>query len=124
VNQPVFTGGAIRTNPRARAEIRIGGNTIDLSNGTEIEIASLTDQVTQIALSRGRLDLRLRQIGDGETVEIDVPQGGIWLLGSGAYNIDVGSGDQPPRSRFSMAPHILSGPAAPTRRSRPVRWRF
>jgi hypothetical protein len=108
VNQPVFTGGAIRTNPRARAEIRIGANTIDLSNGTEIEIASLTDQVTQIALSRGRLDLRLRQIGDGETVEIDVPQGGIWLLGSGAYDIDVGSGDQPPQvTVFDGAAHFV-----------------
>ena len=83
VNQPVFTGGAIRTDPRARAEIRIGANTIDLSSGTEIEIASLTDQFTQIALSRGRIDLRLRQIDRGETVEIDVPQGGIWLLGAG-----------------------------------------
>src|SRR6266852_3277753 len=83
VNQPVFTGGAVRTDPRARAEIRIGANTVDLSNGTEIEIASLTDQFTQIALLRGRIDLRLRQIGVGETVEIDSPQGGIWLLGAG-----------------------------------------
>ena len=97
VNQPVFTGGAIRTDPRARAEIRIGANTIDLSTGTEIEIASLTDQFTQIVLSRGRIDLRLRQIGAGETVEIDFPHGGIWLLGPGTYDIDAGSSDQPPR---------------------------
>src|SRR6266481_5216235 len=97
VNQPVFTGGAIRTDPRSRAEIRIGANTIDLSNGTEIGIASLTDQFTQIALSRGRIDLRLRHIGVGETVEIDSPQGGVWLLGPGIYDIGAGNNEQPPR---------------------------
>lgn len=95
VNHPVFTGTAFRTEPQARAEIRIGANTIDLSNSSEIEIASLIDQVTQIALSRGRIDLHLRQVGEGESVEIDTPRGGVRLLGSGKYDIDAGSGDQP-----------------------------
>jgi hypothetical protein len=97
VNQPVFSGAAIRTGPRSRAEIRMGAHTINLSNGTEIELTSLTDQLAQIALSRGRIDLRLRQIGERETVEIDAPQGGIWLQGPGIYDIDAGSSDQPPR---------------------------
>src|SRR5712672_2032025 len=100
VNQPVFTRGAIRTDPRARAEIRIGANTIDLSSGTEIEIASLTDQFTQIALSRGRIDLRMRQIDRGETVEIDLPQGGVWLLDPGNYDIDAGRSAR--RSRIAV----------------------
>jgi hypothetical protein len=108
VNQPVYTGGRIRTDPRSRAEIQIGANSIDLSTGTEIEIASLTDQLTQIALSRGQIDLRLRQIGAGETLEIDFPQGGIWLLGPGTYDIDAGSGDQPPRvAVFEGSAHFV-----------------
>jgi hypothetical protein len=115
VNQPVFTGGAIRTDPRARAEIRIGANTIDLSSGTEIEIASLTDQFTQIALSRGRIELRLRQIDRDETVEIDVPQGGIWLLGAGTYDIDAGGSDQPPRvAVFEGAARLVGAGGADT----------
>src|SRR6266436_8729539 len=97
VNQPVYTGGAFRTDPQARAEIRIGANTIDLSSNSEIEIAGLRDQVTQIALSRGRIDLRLRQVEEGESVEIDTPRGGVWLLGPGKYDSDVGSEDQPLR---------------------------
>jgi hypothetical protein len=108
INQPVYTGAAIRTDPRSRAEIRLGANTIDLSGGTEIEIASLTDQFTQIALSRGRIDLRLRQIGEGETVEIDSPQGGTWLLDPGTYDIDAGNGDRPPRvAVFEGAAHFV-----------------
>jgi hypothetical protein len=94
LNQPIFSGEALRTDPRARGEIRIGANTIDLSNGSEIEIASLRDGVTQILLSRGRIGFHARQAGENETVEIDVPQGDIWLLAPGTYDIDAGEGDR------------------------------
>ena len=97
LNQPIFTGEAMRTDPTARAEIRIGANTIDLSNASEIEIASLRDGVTQILLSRGRIGFHLRQASENETVEIDVPQGGVWLLARGTYDIDAGGGERPLR---------------------------
>jgi hypothetical protein len=95
LNQPIFTGEAVRADPRARAEIRIGSNTIDLSNGSQIEIASLRDGVTQILLSHGRIGLHLRQAGKNEAVEIDVPQGGVWLLAPGRYDIETGDGEGP-----------------------------
>ena len=97
VNQPVFSGEVLRTDREARSEIRVGANTIGLSRSSELEISNLRDQFTQIALSRGRIGLHLRQAGEGETIEIDIPQGGIWLLGPGSYDIDAGDGDQPPR---------------------------
>ncbi len=97
LNQPIFAGEGLRTDPRARAEIRIGANTIDLSNRSEIEVASLRDGVTQILLSRGRIGLHLRQAGENETVEIDVPQGDVWLLAPGTYDIEVGEGEGPLR---------------------------
>ena len=93
LNQPIFAGEALRTDPRARGEIRIGANTMDLSNSSEIEIASLRDGVTQILLSQGRIGLHLRQAGENETVEIDVPQGGVWLLTPGTYDIEAGGGE-------------------------------
>ena len=68
-----------------------------MSGGTELEIVNLSDLVIQIAVSRGRLNLHLRQVGEGESVEIDIPRGGVWLLGSGYYDIDAGNGDQPSR---------------------------
>src|SRR5690348_10498638 len=73
-NYPIFAGEALRSDPRARGEIRIGANTIDLANSSEIEIASLRDGVIQIRLSRGRIGLHLRGEGENEIVEIDVPQ--------------------------------------------------
>jgi hypothetical protein len=97
LNQPIFAGEALRTDARARGEVRIGANTIELSNGSEIEIASLRDRATQILLSRGRIGLHLRQAGENEAVEIDAPQGGVWLLASGTYDIEAGDGEGPLR---------------------------
>src|SRR5215831_18332041 len=74
LNQPVFTGEALRTDPRGRAEIRIGADTIDLDGGSELEIGSLRDGTTQILLLRGRIGLHLRETGENETAEIDVSQ--------------------------------------------------
>ena len=97
VNQPVFAGQALRTDSRSRAEVQIGANTVDLSGDTEIELASLSNQYVQIAMSRGRLAVRLHELGNGKAVEVDFPQGGVWLLAPGLYDIDAGSGDQLPK---------------------------
>src|SRR5215831_19723821 len=72
LNQPVFTGEGLRTDPRARAEIRIGAKTLDLSNNSELEIAGLSDRNTRVLLLRGRIGLHLRDAGENETVEVDV----------------------------------------------------
>jgi hypothetical protein len=109
LNQPVFAGEALRTDAGARGEIQIGANTIGLSRSSEIEIANLRDGFVQIALSRGRIGLHLRQAGEGETVEIDIPQGAVWLLARGSYDVDAGAGDQPPRiAVFEGAAHFVA----------------
>jgi hypothetical protein len=92
-NQPVFAGYAVRTDPRTRAEIQIGATTIYLSNATEIGLADVREAFAQITLSGGRIGLDLRHLEDGETVEVDLPQGAVWLLSPGSYDIDAGADD-------------------------------
>jgi hypothetical protein len=109
-NQPVFAGALLRTDPRARSEIRIGANTISLSDATETWLANLDERFTQITVQHGRMGFRLRQLADGETVEIDFPRGGVWLLGPGIYDIDVGSGEQPSRvAVLQGTAHVVGG---------------
>jgi hypothetical protein len=115
LNQPIFAGEALRTDPRARAEIRIGANTIDLSNSSEIEIASLRDGITQIHLSRGRIGLHLRQAGENETVEIDIPQGSVWLLTPGTYDVEAGDKERPLRVAAFNGTAQFAGPSGDRR---------
>ena len=96
-NQPVFVGVSVRTDLRARAEIRIGANSIALSEGTEIVLAELREQVVHVTVLHGRIAFYRRHAGDGETVEIDFSRESLRLLGPGAYDIDAGDGDRRPR---------------------------
>jgi hypothetical protein len=96
-NYPVATGGSFWTDASARAEMRIGPSTIDMAGGTEVDVTNLNDQVAQLALPQGRVYVQLRQLDAGQSFEIDTPQGGVWLLQPGAYDIDSGSASQPAR---------------------------
>ncbi len=97
VNYPVATGGSFWTDPKTRAEFRIGAQTINLSNNTEIDVAQLDQQVMQLGVPQGRVELHLRRLGEGNTVEVDIPRGGVWLLQAGIYDIDAGGPSQPTR---------------------------
>src|SRR5579862_5336701 len=57
VNYPVAAGSSFWTDPKSRAEIRIGPQTIDLANNTQIDIAQLDRQVIRITAPQGRIDL-------------------------------------------------------------------
>jgi hypothetical protein len=97
VNQPVATGGAFWTDAKSRAELRIGSRTIDLTGNTELDITKLDQQVMQFGLPQGRIDMHIRTLLEGESVEIDLPRGAVWLLRAGTYDIDAGTADRPAR---------------------------
>src|SRR6266581_8390713 len=97
VNHPVATGGSFWTDPKSRVEIRIGAQTLGLSNDTAVDVIRLDQQVMQLAVPQGRIELHLRQFPEGNTVEVDIPRGGVWLLQPGIYDIATGGPDRPSR---------------------------
>jgi len=97
INLPVAAGAWLATDPQSRAEMRVGSDSIDLSNDTQLNFAELRGKVMQIALAQGRIDLHVRGLKQDETAEIDVARGGVWLLQPGIYDIDSGGQDQPTR---------------------------
>ncbi len=112
VNYPVATGGSFWTDPQARAELQIGPSTIDMAGGTEIDVTNLNEQVAQIGIPQGALYLHLRQLEAGQSFEIDLPQGAVWLLQPGEYDIDAGAADQPARvAVFAGSARFIGGGA-------------
>lgn len=96
INDPIAGSVSMRTDPQARALIQIGPDTIALAESTEITVANLNDRMAEIAVSHGQIDLDIPQLGKGETVQIDLARGGVWLLRPGRYDINSGGGDQAP----------------------------
>src|SRR6516162_5840305 len=110
VNLPVAADAWLATDPQSRAELRIGADSLDLANDTQLNFAELRDRVMQIALPQGRVDLHLRRLQQDETAEIDVPGGGVWPLRPGVYDIDSGGPDQPTRvTVFEGSAHFIGG---------------
>jgi hypothetical protein len=91
LNDPLIAGMAVRTAAPARAALGIGAAQISLSGATELEIAHLDATTRQIAVKQGRIGIHLARLGSGESVEIDLPRGGVWLTAPGDYDIIAGN---------------------------------
>src|SRR5436305_14553737 len=97
VNYPVATGGSFWTDPKSRAELRIGSRTISFAGDTVLDVTKLDQPAMQFAVPPGRINLRVRTLLEGESIEIDLPRGAVWILQPGIYDIDSGGPDQPER---------------------------
>ena len=99
VNLPVATGGWFATDAQSLGQIGVGPDLLNLAHDTQLNVADLRENIMQIALTQGRVNLHLRRLlwRRNETAEIDIPRGGVWLLQPGRYDIDSGAADQPAR---------------------------
>jgi hypothetical protein len=96
-NDPVASSMSLRTSIGGRATLGIGARTVTLSGGSELDIARLDDAILQIALRQGRIGVHVARLDPGETVEIDLWRGGLWLLAPGDYDIIAGNEQSPAR---------------------------
>ncbi|HMD99119.1 MAG TPA: DUF6600 domain-containing protein [Terriglobia bacterium] len=89
LNYPMTTGDNLYTDNGARAVLRIGQNSIRLNSGTNFQFVNLSDNVVQTSINAGSLSLRVRQLFDGESWEVDTPNGAVTLLRTGEYRVDT-----------------------------------
>ena len=91
LNYPMTTGDNLYTDAGARAVLRIGQNSIRLNSGTNFQFVNLSDNVVQTSINSGNLGLHVRHLFDGESWEVDTPNGAVTLLRTGDYRVDTDS---------------------------------
>jgi hypothetical protein len=96
-DQPVCQDMSLKTGAMARARVRIGPDAIQMSDDTRLNMLNLTGQLIEASIRYGRIYLQLNKLEPGESVELEMPRGSLWLLQPGAYDIETGTGDQPTR---------------------------
>jgi hypothetical protein len=89
VNRPVTTGDKIWNDSDGRSELSIGSAVIRLGSTTGFSFLNLTDNMTQIRVTEGTLNIRVRNLGDDETFEVDTPNLAFSVLRPGNYKINV-----------------------------------
>ena len=91
LNYTMMTGDNLYTDSGARAALRIGQNSIGLNSGTNFQLVNLSDNVVQTSINSGNLSLHVRHLFDGESWEVDTPNGAVTLLRPGEYRVDTDS---------------------------------
>src|SRR5690348_10229292 len=89
VNRPMTTGDKLWSDDNSRAELHLGYAVIRLSDHTGFSFLNLTDDTTQLRLTEGALNIRVRRLGDDETFEVDTPNLALSILRPGSYRINV-----------------------------------
>ncbi|HEY6159484.1 MAG TPA: DUF6600 domain-containing protein [Gemmatimonadales bacterium] len=89
INYPLHAGDHVWTDADARAELTVGSSAMRLAPQSAFGFLALDDRTTQVRLSQGSLEVRVRELGDDDSFEIDTPTGAVSLLQSGTYRVDV-----------------------------------
>jgi len=117
VNYPLHDGDHLWTDSDARAEITVGSIAFRLASQSAFGFLALDDRTVQVRLSQGSLNVRVRDLDDDETLEIDTPSGAVSLLRSGVYRVDVDTTGDPTSVtvRSGAAEVTAAGSAFPVR---------
>jgi hypothetical protein len=89
VNRPLTTGDKLWNDNDSFSELHLGSASIRLGSNTGFSFLNLTDNMTQVQLTEGTLNIRVRRLADDETFEVDTPNLAFTLLRPGNYKVNV-----------------------------------
>jgi hypothetical protein len=89
VNRPLTTGDKLWNDNDSFSELHLGSSSIRLGSNTGFSFLNLTDNMTQVQLTEGTLNIRVRRLADDETFEVDTPNLAFTLLRPGNYKVNV-----------------------------------
>ncbi len=89
VNRPLTTSDRVWTDKEARAELHLGSAALRMNAETSMTLTNVSDDVVQVELDQGTLNLHIRHLFGGETYEIDTPNQAFTILKAGDYRFDV-----------------------------------
>ena len=88
-NRPITAGDRLWTDQGARAEFQVGTTTLHLDGESHMGVSELEERTLKVILLQGSLNLRVREVAQGENVEVDTPNLAFRALQPGDYRIDV-----------------------------------
>jgi hypothetical protein len=89
LNRPLTAGDRLWADQTGRAELHIGSTAMRLGALTSVDVLNLDDDTLQVRLAQGSMNLRVRDLGQGETVEIATPAGAVLVRQPGSYRVTV-----------------------------------
>jgi hypothetical protein len=88
-NDTLTSGDRIYSDANSRAELEIGSLAVHISQLTDVTVVNLNDQLAQFGIAQGTVQISVFHLSDGNTVELDTPNGALTLQSPGSYRADV-----------------------------------
>jgi len=89
LNRPITTGDRLWVDNGGRAELHAGSTAVRLGSATAASVLNLDDNATQVKLTQGTLQLRVRALPSDQSVEVDTPNLAFVPREPGDYRLDV-----------------------------------
>ena len=89
INRPITQGDRLWADRGGRAEVHLGTSVLHIDSETFLDVVAVDEDVFQASLNGGSVNVRVRELRDGENVEIDTAQLAFRAAQPGEYRIDV-----------------------------------
>ncbi|MEN6538048.1 MAG: DUF6600 domain-containing protein, partial [Mizugakiibacter sp.] len=89
LNRPIVQGDRLLSGEASRAVLELGGAQLRLGQRSAFNFLALDDDVAQVELSSGTLNLRVGRIDAGQRYEIDTPTLALVVTRPGEYRVDI-----------------------------------
>lgn len=89
LNRPLTGSDRLALESDARAELQVGSSLIHLGPDSDFSFLEVGDDVLQMSLTAGVAIVRVRRLGEHESIQVETPHGRVTLLHPGEYTIEV-----------------------------------
>jgi len=110
LNRPLTTNDRIWSDAQgSRAELDLGGAVVRLGADTGFAFMNLDDGTAQMQVNSGTVVVRVRELSENQTYEVDTPNVAVLLEQPGQYRIDVNEAGDTTAVRVSDGQAEASG---------------
>jgi FecR protein len=89
LNRPLTNSDNIWADKNSRAEISVATGLIRIDSESSLTLTNVSDNMVQLQLHQGALNLHVRRLYDNETYEVDTPNQAFTVRKPGDYRFDV-----------------------------------
>ena len=89
LNRSLTSGDRLWTDRASRVELQVGGAVIRMGENTSLTLLNLDDNIAQVQLDQGTLNVRVRQLGARQSVEVATPNLAFTTRQAGSYRVEV-----------------------------------
>ena len=89
LNRSLTSGDRLWTDRASRVELQVGGAVIRMGENSSLTLLNLDDNIAQVQLDQGTLNVRVRQLGAQQSVEVATPNLAFTTRQAGSYRVEV-----------------------------------